>query len=516
MDLDELRDEVHRVLTDPTLSFHQRRHHLAVLAEHSQAHPELPEDVAEAFNKRIICDLYEGNAPYRPRYLLPDYRIAFAQGSPFVEMDAPTTLEEALDFLTVLYGHVPSITGYPVYLGDLDLLLEPFVGDLTDDELDHHLRRFLLLSDRLLPDAFVHANLGPSDSRVARSVLRVDRELEQVVPNLTLRVDPELTPDELILEGVHTVFATAKPHFVNHPLMVRDLGEDYGVVSCYNSLPVGGGSHTLSRLDLRQVALLHNGSLEEFFDATLPRAAEWLAQLMEARIRYLVEEVRWFEHDFLATEGIVSLDRMTAMFGIVGLAEAVHELMSRDGREGTYGHDDEANALAHRIVHALHEFVEGRPMPYCEGTGGRALLHSQAGLDTDTSTTVGSRLPIGTEPGLFDHICAVAPNHDCFASGVSDIFHVEDTVIENPEAMVDIIRGAFVEGMRDFTFNVGSNDFIRITGYLVRKSDLEGFAERGARHGSTTFGYGAETNTGVTGRSVKRVVSRELGARAPQ
>ena len=114
MDLDELRSEVRRVLTDPTLSFHQRRHHLAVLAENSQPYADLPEDVAEALNKRIICDLYEGHAPYRPRYLLPDYRGAFAQGSEFVEMDAPTTLEEALDFLTVLYGHVPSITGYPV------------------------------------------------------------------------------------------------------------------------------------------------------------------------------------------------------------------------------------------------------------------------------------------------------------------------------------------------------------------------------------------------------------------
>ena len=81
---------------------------------------------------------------------------------------------------------------------------------------------------------------------------------------------------------------------------------------------------------------------------------------------------------------------------------------------------------------------------------------------------------------------------------------------------VELLVQDRVGDSRDFTFNVGSNDFIRITGYLVRKSDLEGFAEHGARHGSTTFGYGAETNTGVTGRSVKRVVSREFGARAPQ
>ena len=33
----------------------------------------------------------------------------------------------ALRFLTIMYAHVPSVTTYPVYLGDLDALLEPFV-----------------------------------------------------------------------------------------------------------------------------------------------------------------------------------------------------------------------------------------------------------------------------------------------------------------------------------------------------------------------------------------------------
>lgn len=516
MTYDETRAEVRRVLEDPTLSFHQRRHHLALLAENTQEYPPLPDEVAEALNKRIICDLYEGVAPYRPRYILPDYQEAFRTGSKFLEMGPPTTLDEALDFLIIMYANVPSITGYPVYLGDLDVLLEPFVEGMTDEELDHRMRRFLRMTDRLVPDAFAHANLGPHDSRVGRSVLRVDRELQQVVPNLTLRVDPEITPDDLVLEAVNTVFVTAKPHFVNHPLMLRDLGVDYGVVSCYNSLPRGGGAHTLSRIDLRQAALLHTGDTEEFFSSTLPRVAEWLAQLMEARIHHIVDDVKWFDHDYLATEGFVSLDRFTAMYGIVGLAEAVNELLAREGKDLRYGQDEEANELGYRIVHWLHEFVEARPMPYCSGTGGRSLLHSQAGLDTDTGTTVGSRLPVGTEPGLYEHICAVAPNHDCFASGVSDIFHVEDTVIDNPTAMVDIIRGAFREGMRDFTFNVGSNDFIRITGYLVRKSDLVGFEEKGARHGSTTFGYGAEKNTGVTGRAIKRVLSHELGTRPTQ
>ena len=57
------------------------------------------------------------------------------------------------------------------------------------------------------------------------------------------------------------MFSTGKPHFVNHEMMVRDLGPEYGVASCYNSLKAGGGSHTLTRLNLKEVALRHEGDI---------------------------------------------------------------------------------------------------------------------------------------------------------------------------------------------------------------------------------------------------------------
>ena len=50
----------------------------------------------EALEKRVICDMYEGNAPYRPRYVLPDYPKALRQGSQFLELPPPTDLDEAL------------------------------------------------------------------------------------------------------------------------------------------------------------------------------------------------------------------------------------------------------------------------------------------------------------------------------------------------------------------------------------------------------------------------------------
>ena len=177
---------------------------------------------------------------------------------------------------------------------------------------------------------------------------------------------------------------------------------------------------------------------------------------------------------------------------------------------GRYGHDEAANTLAVRITERLAELVAQRPLPYCEGGGGYAYLHSQSGIDLDLDVTAGTRIPIGDEPGMREHIMVCAPHHRLFSAGVSDIFHVDDTVINNPESMVDIIRGALKVGMRDFTFNLDSNEFIRITGYLVRKSDLVGIDEHGARHSSDYLAATAEQNHTVTTRAIKRVVAAEL------
>ena len=108
----------------------------------------------------------------------------------------------------------------------------------------------------------------------------------------------------------------------------------------------------------------------------------------------------------------------------------------------------------------------------CDGGNGRAYLHSQSGIDLDHDVTAGTRIPVGDEPDLLQHLATCAPHHQYFASGISDIFHMDETAVRNPQAIVDIIRGAFRQGMRDFTFNLDNNEFVRITGYLVRKSDL--------------------------------------------
>jgi YjjI family glycine radical enzyme len=382
---------------------------------------------------------------------------------------------------------------------------------------------FWRILDRTLPDAFVHADLGPDDGRVVRMLLRVDRELRQVVPNLTLRVDPVRTPDDLLRDAVRTACADGKPHFVNHPMMTADLGPAYGVVSCYNSLPRGGGSHTLVRLNLAESVRRATGGARRYLGETLAQDVALTAELMAARIRCLVDDARFFEHDWLAREGLITRERFTAMFGVFGVAEAVEELLARDGVTGPggvparYGRDQAASDVAQALVAHVADLVVATPLPYCDGSGGHALLHAQSGIDSDADVTAGARVPPGHEPSLYEHIRVVAPVHRHFPAGISDVFRFEPTVRDNPDAVVAVMRGAFTEGMRDFTFDVEGNGFTRITGYLVRDRDVTALREAAAlkveqikaanaaraRHSSTFLGATAVENQHLEDRVVK-------------
>ena len=500
-------EDIRAMVTDQKYTYRQRVAGLANLAENLLDPPAVRKQCSDALSNRIICDMYEGNAPYRPRYLLPDYKKVLVNGSAFLELPPAKDLDDALAFLLIMYSATPSITGYPVYFGDLDALLLPYIEGAIDEDLYAKLKRFWISLDRMFPDAFAHTNLSPVYNRVSRMIFKLERELLQVVPNISLKVDPVLTSDEYILDAVNTVFACGKPHFINDPMMQSDLGSEYAAVSCYNSLKIGGGSHTLVRINLKATVEASSDGIETFFESTLPYYLDLTAELMESRILYLVEESHFFESNWLVNEKLLELDKFSAMFGVFGLAEAVNILMSRSGIEGMYGQSAVADDLGYRITSFIAEWVAQRKMPYCQGNGGHAFLHSQSGIDLDIGVTAGTRIPIGTEPALIAHLKTVARHHHLFKAGISDVLSFDETAVKNPQAVVDVIRGAFKSGMRDFTFNLDSNDFIRITGYLVRKSDLAKLPS--ARHGSTYLGAGSVADSHVDQRTVKRVTSAE-------
>lgn len=241
-----LQQRCQQIVTSPVLTPEQKRHFLALEAENALPYPPLPEDARQALDEGVICDMFEGHAPFKPRYVLPDYARFLANGSQWLELEGAKDLDDALSLLTILYHHVPSVTSMPVYLGQLDALLQPYVRILTQDAIDIRIKRFWRYLDRTLPDAFMHANIGPADTPVTRAILRADAELKQVTPNLTFIYDAEITPDDLLLEVAKNICECSKPHISNGPVNDKIFTKGhYGIVSCYNSLPLVGGGRQL-------------------------------------------------------------------------------------------------------------------------------------------------------------------------------------------------------------------------------------------------------------------------------
>lgn len=206
------------IVTDAHLSPKQKSHFLALEAEASLPYLKLSPESARAMEQGIICDMFEGHTPFKPRYVLPDYAKFLAQGSEYLELSPASNFDEALNMLTILYHHVPSVTSIPVYLGQLDSVLLPYVGELSEASIYQKLKLFWIMLDRTLPDAFMHANIGPSDNIICRTILRVDAELKQIAPNLTFMYDPSITPDDLLRQATDNICQCSKPHIANYPI----------------------------------------------------------------------------------------------------------------------------------------------------------------------------------------------------------------------------------------------------------------------------------------------------------
>lgn len=496
----------HQIVTDPHLSPKQKANYLALEAENNLPYPTLSAASQQALEQRVICDMYEGHAPYKPRYVLPDYARFLKQGSPWLELQPANDFDDALNMLMIIYHHVPSVTGLPVYLGCLDNLLLPYIGNLTEEQLYRKLRHFWIMLDRTLPDAFMHANVGPTDNIICRLILRIDAELKQVAPNLTFFWDPQQTPENLLLQAITNICECSKPHIANMPLQQLSFDQQgYGVVSCYNSLPLSGGGSTLSRINLKEVALLSQDS-DDFFNNKLPEYCHHQIELISARLKFLYEESNFFKESFLVTEGLIDPNRFVAMFGIYAMAEAVNILQDKAKLPGRYGQDQQATELGIRISKQLGEFVESTPVKY--SWRNRSMLHAQSGISSDKGTTPGARLTYGEEPDPVSHIMTIAGHHPYYASGISDILTIDETIKQNPQALMQLCKGAFNAGLREFTANVAGNDLVRITGYMVRLSDIARYKEQGSRTNTTGLGSEAADVTDVMKRQ-PRVISNE-------
>ncbi|MEP7113495.1 MAG: glycyl radical enzyme domain-containing protein, partial [Ilumatobacteraceae bacterium] len=70
MEMAEMRTRATALVGDESLGYDQKLRRLAALATEVIAYPTVSSACLEALDKRVICDMYEGNAPYTPRYVL--------------------------------------------------------------------------------------------------------------------------------------------------------------------------------------------------------------------------------------------------------------------------------------------------------------------------------------------------------------------------------------------------------------------------------------------------------------
>lgn len=484
-------EQVLDIIKNESLTYNQQVLQLAGQAESTLDVLNIDEETQKLLDENVICTMFEGNAPYRPRYILPDYEKLMKEGCKFLELDVPKDIWEATHNLLIFYKHVPSITSYPVYLGNIDDLLDPFVRD--EDEAYRAIKLFLKHIDRTLTDSFVHANIGPKDTKAGRMILRAMQELQCDVPNLTVKYDKEITSEEFIKLCASTALVTAKPSFANHKMYTKDFGtEKYAIASCYNGFHIGGGGYTLPRV------LLHNlakqaVSAKDFVENKIPFVADKMLKYIDERVRFLVEEAAFFKANFLVLEGFVKKELFTGMFGVVGLAEAVNHLLQATEQKDRFGYSDIANDLGLKIIEKLNEIVNSYKSKYVACFEGHHVLHAQVGLDADFGFSPGCRIPVGEEPELFKHITQSAPYHKYFFNGIGDIFVFEETYKENPKAIVNVVDGAFNTGIRYISAYADGSDVVRVTGYLAKRSEVEK-RENGeaVRNNATIFAMGAK------------------------
>jgi len=491
---------VYDIVTSNVLTYEQKLNSLAHAAEDTLNVLNIPERTRHFFETGALCNLFEGNAPYRPRYIMPDYEKAVKNGVKFLELDPPQDLDELINFLMILYRHVPSITSFPVYLGEIDKIIEPFIADIPDEVVEKKIKLFFRYLDRTITDSFCHANIGPEETRAGRIILKVERQIQQAVPNLTLKYDPAITPDSFAEDAIQTSLICANPAICNDPL--NKVYDRYGISSCYNILPLAGGSYTLTRVVLPRLAA-EATSKEQFLNELLPECLKCQADYMSERIKFIVEKSNWFETSFLSTEGLVERDRFVAMFGLVGLAECANHFC--EGKR--YGHDEEANEFAERVMQIISDFNANYTCPYCEIADHHLLLHAQVGIDTDHGITSGVRIPVGEEPeSMYDHLRHSCRYHKFIPTGCSDIFPFDSTAERNPAAVLDIVKGAFSLGHKYIAFYGSDSDLVRITGYLVKRSEIEKWDSGKAVLQNTTFlGGPAYKSAHLENRKVRAV-----------
>jgi hypothetical protein len=139
----------------------------------------------------------------------------------------------------------------------------------------------------------------------------------------------------------------------------------------------------------------------------------------------------------------------------------------------------------------IGEELANHPGTYCEGKNGQITYHAQVGISSDIDVSPATRIPSGEEPELDAQLAAEAPLHRAIDGSISTVIEFDQTAKQNPQAVWDIIRAAHRMGIRALSIGSSNSEFIRVFGWLIRRSDLDRAKdEKALRHSSSYLGAG--------------------------
>jgi hypothetical protein len=188
------------------------------------------------------------------------------------------------------------------------------------------------------------------------------------------------------------------------------------------------------------------------------------------------------------------------MAGIFGLYECV-EILSNGKKMGV---DTYADTLSKQILNACSDIIQHSKGEYCKGFDGKIGLHAQSGIQSDIDVTAGVRFRSGNEPSIISQIKIQSELQQYFNTGVSDIYTFDKTAKQNVAGLRKIISGALKNNMKILTINCSDSELVRISGYLVKKSDIDEYKKGNAILESTvSLGSLSIDNCNILDRKVR-------------
>ena len=124
----------------------------------------------------MLCDMF-GARPHKPRYVLPDYARFLRQGSAWLELAPPPDFRRgpSMPCASSTTTFLPSPACRSGWDGSIICCCPSSVSWMMNPP--SQAEGFWIYLDPVLPDAFMHVNIGPDDNRICRLILRIDNEL---------------------------------------------------------------------------------------------------------------------------------------------------------------------------------------------------------------------------------------------------------------------------------------------------------------------------------------------------